>query len=166
MAILLRDLYRYSDNCRKLLRETLEANPQAFDTRFPTTGQYDTVRMLLAHSVGAEERWIERRIRGGAVIDYEGRAGSTIVGLFGDWDGIRERTYGLMDGLGPGGLERIIDVELGSGAGTSSWRGQLTIEQILFHIVNHEVHHRAQVSMALQQMGIDPPNFDYVLLHG
>src|SRR5256885_17189057 len=118
MAILLRDLHRYSDTCRRVLQETLEANPETFDTRFPTTGVYDTVRMLLAHSVGAEERWVERRIGGGAVIDYEGRAGSTIAGLFPDWDGIRERTYRLMDGLGPGGLERNIEVEFGPGPGT------------------------------------------------
>src|SRR2546429_2403950 len=125
MPIDIRELFRYSDNCRRLLRETLETDPEAFEARFQTLGRYNTIRLLLAHSAGAEERWVERRIGGGAVIDYESRAAMTPDGLFRDWDGIRERTYALMESLGPGGLERIIEVELGAASGVESWCGRL-----------------------------------------
>ena len=41
----------------------------------------------------------------------------------------------------------------------------LTVEEILFHIFNHQVFHLGQISLILQQKGIDPPYFDYILLH-
>jgi len=35
---------------------------------------------------------------------------------------------------------------------------------VFFHIIHHENYHRGQVIMALQRFGVDPPNFDYILL--
>src|SRR5690606_21461687 len=37
-----------------------------------------------------------------------------------------------------------------------------TVRDILFHIINHSTHHRAQVARALRQDGIAPPPSDYI----
>ena len=166
MPIGLFDILRYSDNCRAVLRKVLEENPGTFGTPIGTTSVYNTIRRLLSHIAGAEERWIEKRIGGREIVNYEERAAGTIDGVFADWDAIRERTRAYMDGLGPGGLDRVYHLQLGSPAAGSAWEGDLTVEQILFHIFNHETHHRAQISMALQQQGVVPPDFDYVFHHG
>lgn len=155
----IRDLLVYSNNCRAALRETLEANPEVLDRPIGTMSRYNTVRLLLAHSMAAEERWIEKRIGGREIVDYEERAGATVAALYDDWDAIRERTVAFMDGLGPDDLAHTLHLTLGSR------ELAVTVEQVLFQIFNHETHHRAQISMALQQMGVDPPDFDYVLHH-
>jgi uncharacterized damage-inducible protein DinB len=154
----IRTLFDYSENARRLLRETLLAQPEAFDRPFETLADYASIRQLVAHIIGAEVRWITQRIGGQAVVRYEERVAESVEGVFADWDGIRATTRAFVDAQDAAGLSRSLPITLGE------WRGNLTVEQILFHLINHETHHRAQISMALQQMQIDPPNFDFVLL--
>lgn len=37
-----------------------------------------------------------------------------------------------------------------------------TIQDILFHVINHTTHHKAQISYGLRQNGIAPPVTDYI----
>jgi uncharacterized damage-inducible protein DinB len=39
-----------------------------------------------------------------------------------------------------------------------------TVEEILYHVVNHSTYHRGQVASLLRQAGIDPPVTDFVFL--
>lgn len=156
-----RRLYRYSDNCWSLLGETLANVPhtsEIWHTRFDTLSQWNTVRLLLAHSIGAEERLITVRLQNQSLpVIYEERAALDWEGLYRDHQTIRAATYAYLDCLTDADLEDETEV----------WRiahSALTRADILFHILNHENYHRGQVVMALQRLGIDPPNFDYVLL--
>ncbi len=36
---------------------------------------------------------------------------------------------------------------------------------VLYHILNHSVHHRAQISRELRQLGIEPPAFNFIAFH-
>ncbi|MFZ9003024.1 MAG: DinB family protein [Robiginitalea sp.] len=38
-----------------------------------------------------------------------------------------------------------------------------TLQDILFHIVNHSTHHRGQITMDFRKNGMDPPLLDYIL---
>ena len=38
-----------------------------------------------------------------------------------------------------------------------------SLQDILFHIVNHSTHHRGQIVMDLRMQGIEPPALDYIL---
>ena len=151
----------YTENARLLLRETLEAHPKAFDHPFQTSGAYHSIGQLVAHLIGAERRWtIGRLYSEGRPPRYEDQAAETLAGLFADWDAIRARTQAFVSSADADTLARIIPVEM------PQWSQavQLTLEEIVFHVCNHQTWHVGQISMALQQMGIDPPNFDYVLL--
>nr|CAA9253393.1 hypothetical protein AVDCRST_MAG63-2035 [uncultured Armatimonadetes bacterium] len=151
----------YADKARLLLRETLEANPEAFERRFETTGPYHTIRELVAHLVGAEQRWTIGRLYGEPRPPrYEDAAAQTLAGLFTDWEDIRARTRAFASRADADTLARVIRFEMPPGGQTVS----LTLEEVLFNICNHQSWHLGQISMALQQMGTDPPNFDYVLL--
>jgi hypothetical protein len=44
----------YADSARLLLQDTRDANPEALDRRFETTGSYHTIRELVAHLIGPE----------------------------------------------------------------------------------------------------------------
>jgi len=155
-----RRLFHYSDNCWSLLGETLATGPlvsQTWNTRFDTTSQWNTVRLLLAHTIGAEERLITVRLQSISLpVGYEERAALDWEGLYRDHQTIRAATYAYLDFLTDAAVEEETEWRIGHSA--------LTRADILFHILNHENYHRGQVVMQLQRLGIDPPNFDYVLL--
>ncbi|MDO1499494.1 DinB family protein [Winogradskyella maritima] len=37
-----------------------------------------------------------------------------------------------------------------------------TVQDILFHIINHSAHHRGQIMMDLRQNGLEPLALDYI----
>ncbi len=156
-----RRLFRYSDNCWRLLGDNLAAIEHAaeiWETPFETTSQWNTIRLLLAHTIGAEERLVTvRLLQDPLPVTYEQRAASDPHSLYRDHQTIRAATYAYLDLLTDAELEDETEV----------WRlndRPLTRGDILFQILNHENYHRGQVIMALQRLGVDPPNFDYVLL--
>jgi uncharacterized damage-inducible protein DinB len=156
----IREQFRYSDRCRALLQEVLEANPDTFAREFATLSKWNSLQMLMAHCMGAEERWIENRIRGKYLPYVETAPPASLNAAFARWQQIRANTLAFMDGLEGEDWQRNIRVDLPQWSHTT----QITVEQILFHIVNHENFHRGQMSMLLQHFGVDPPNFDYCLL--
>jgi uncharacterized damage-inducible protein DinB len=148
-------LFAYSDNCRRLLRETLLAHPDTFDVPFETTSRWNTIHLLLAHSIAAEERLITLRLQEKPLpVHYEERAAPDIEGVFADAERIRAATNDYRRTLTEADLDRVVSLRVGN----------LSIGDVLFHIVNHENYHRGQIIMTLQRMGIDPPNFDFILL--
>jgi uncharacterized damage-inducible protein DinB len=157
------ELLSYSDNCRRILRECLSTNQDAWNRPIePPLIEFKTVRDIVVHTAGAEERWVKMRIGGQDVPFYADRAPAEIEGVFEDWDGFRKETNSFIGRQTPESLQKVFHLTLGG----DYWTGDLTAKQILFHILNHETHHRGQISMALQQMGIDPPDFDFIFLHG
>jgi uncharacterized damage-inducible protein DinB len=154
-------LLRYSDNCWSRLGEVFANVPRAaevWNTQFNTTSRWNTIRLLLAHTIGAEQRLVTVRLQNGPLpVQFEDRAATDWDGLFQDHRTIRAATYVYLDSLTETDLEDEQEV----------WRIDgisLTRADILFQILNHENYHRGQVVMALQRFGLDPPDFDYVLL--
>ena len=54
-------------------------------------------------------------------------------------------------------FERRIDYENSQGRLFTS-----TIQDMLFHIINHSTHHRGQIAMDFRQNGIEPLSMDYI----
>lgn len=154
-------LLHHSDNCWRLLGEILATGLPAaeqWETPFETTSQWNTIRLLLAHSIGAEERWITLRLQKQPLpVVYEERAAPDWNGLYQDHQTIREATYAYLNSLTDAEVEEEKEVWI------NDYRA-LTRADVLFHILNHENYHRGQVVMALQRLGMDPPNFDYAFL--
>jgi uncharacterized damage-inducible protein DinB len=115
----------------------------------------------LAHTIGAEERWVTRRLQDLALpVTYEQRAARDWSDLYKDHQTVRAATYAYLERLTDAELAEEQSLELAQGA----YRVTLTRAEVLFHILNHENYHRGQVITALQRLGVDPPDFDYVLL--
>ena len=55
-------------------------------------------------------------------------------------------------------LDKRISYETTEGRSHSS-----SLQDILFHIVNHSTHHRGQIVMELRMQGVEPPALDYIL---
>jgi len=151
----------YTENARRQLRETLTTHPETLDVTFETTAAHKTIGQLVAHLIGAEKRWTSGRLYAeGMPPRYEDAAASTLEGLFADWDEIRARTLEFAARADAAMLGRVITTDL------PQWGAQvrLTAEEVLLHVCNHQTWHTGQISMALQWLGVDPPNFDYVFL--
>ena len=153
-------LYTYSDNCWRLLGETLAANPDVWEVTFKTTSSWNSIRLLLAHCIGADERIITTRLQKGVVeVPYEDRSAREWLELYQDHKKVRNGTLSY--------IAELTDLEIKDEKHfipAVNGRRALTRSDMLFHIINHENYHRGQVVTALQRLDIDPPNFDFVLL--
>jgi uncharacterized damage-inducible protein DinB len=153
-------LFGYSDRCRTLLGQTLAAaGDDVLHRPISTLGKFDSIARLLAHMNGSEERWVVLRLQNLPLpVPYEERAAATLDGLLADAVRLRAQTVAFWSAQAPQSLTERRTVTV-AGATRS-----LSVEDCLFHVLHHESWHRAQISMALQQFGIDPPNFDFCLL--
>ena len=151
----------YSDKCNLLLLNTLNRAPQTLEASFETESDYNCVRKIMVHIIGAEERWIKYRIGGEEIpVIYEQRAATDADGLFSDAATIRNQTREYLARLKDEDLLRTIQVDMPRW----NYSATLTIEEVLFHLLTHETHHRGQIIMALQRQGVDTPNLDYILI--
>ena len=156
----------YTDNCRRLLQATLAAHPAAFDTQFETSGEYKSVHALIAHCIGSEQRWTEQRLHGQpGSARYEDCAAETLTGLFTDWDRIRAKTRAVIDAGHDTSNAPQMHHEIAFSLSQWEHTDMLTVEEILFTVFDHQIFHLGQISLILQQQGVDPPNFDYPFLH-
>ena len=153
-------LFAYSDACREQLRIVLRKHEELFTKPFATTSKYNSIQKLLAHCVGAEERWLLRRIKGESLpVIYEERVSDTLEGLFTDAQTIRQAINNFRGELTENDYRRVISISLPQ----RETPLDLSLSDIFFHIINHENYHRGQVITLLQQNGVEPPDFDYVL---
>ncbi|HWD38586.1 MAG TPA: DinB family protein [Fimbriimonas sp.] len=153
-------LLTYSDNCWQLMGRTLAGCPGAWDAEFESTSKWNSIHKLLAHTIAAEERMVTVRLRNEPIPSgYEDRAAADWEGLYGDHRQVRSVTRAYIGALTDEEIEGQ-EVVIPSIDG----RPTQTRSEALFHIVNHESFHRGEVVMALQRLGFDPPNFDFVLL--
>jgi uncharacterized damage-inducible protein DinB len=153
----LQQLYAHATRCHTTLTPVLHAHPELLHQEFVTTSRFNTIAKLLAHCNGAEEGWYARLIDKPWPSSYADRAPNDLESLLTDAETLRTQTLAFLAASSPESLAQVFTVVLGK---TTS----LTAHDILFHIVNHEQWHRAQIYTALQSFGIEPPNLDYVLL--
>jgi uncharacterized damage-inducible protein DinB len=153
-------LIAYSNQCRQRLYETLgkieETDTTVLHREFVTTSTFNTIAKLLAHTTGAEERWLLVRLQGNTVpTPYEDRAPERRADLEIDAYQIRKATVAFLATQTPETLTEVREIQLPNRVIC------MTTEEVIFHVLNHETWHRGQISLLLQQWGFDPPNFDY-----
>lgn len=154
------DLLAYSDAGIDRLHVTLVAHPEPFDAKFETISNFKSIRDLVSHMIGAEERWLGRMQQCAHSERYEDRAASTVDGIFSDWHALRQNTRSYLASLDDNSLVSAIPI-------VSAGRQHpvlMTPVQVVYHLVNHQTFHTGQISTILQRISIDPPNFDYAAL--
>jgi len=161
--MLINELLRYADWSRGVLRSTLETHPDAWDREFETLSGFKSIRALVTHMAGAEERW------SAGLLDlpkpdpiFEERAGGSMLEVFAGWDLFRSRTREFITSAGPDKLSEVIHIA----PPRFRFDTHKSVEQILHHLFNHQTYHLGQVSMTMQRFGIDPPFFDAIVMPG
>lgn len=119
-----------------------------------TTGPDPEMMRLLSHVVWAQVIWL-MRLKGEA---YQGKdfwkveTPDELEGLMeADYKNWKNYFSSLSD------LNREVSYTNSSGTPYTN-----KIRDIIFHVINHGSHHRAQVNLLLRQMGMSPPPIDYI----
>ncbi len=68
------------------------------------------------------------------------------------WTELEAKVRAFVDGLGDGGVARILEYRLLSGHSGAS-----PVWQMVQHVVNHASYHRGQITTMLRQIGAQPP---------
>ncbi len=157
----LHTLFDYSARYRARLRDSLkEVAPEAFTREFTAIG-HGSLRETLLHCAGVEEEWVtvDAQKREMDWSQYESEHYPTPDSIFDKWDEVRQRTLAFVAALGPAGLEGKVEITDGVAS-----RGWFSIEDILIHVLLHEIGHRGDVTTLMSAIGVPVPGFDHISL--
>jgi len=158
------DILKYHARCNKQINGAMIAilRGAAGDPyRTPIAGYYKSINAILDHYFIADTVWLKafRQARDSRIFE------SPIVAVDRKWDDRQFSelaAYGAarseLDGLIVQYIDELRDEDLGKTIVRTN-RGGQTMEKILWkslvHMFNHDTHHRGQVSVILDQMGIE-----------
>lgn len=106
-----------------------------------------TAGEIMLHLAITEEGWLRYGVarkldawpRDLAPEDY-----ATVAAVVGVLTMYHARTEAFLDALTPGEAERVIRLP---------WDESMRLEQILWHLLEHEIHHRGELSLILGMLG-------------
>ncbi|BAS28731.1 DinB family protein [Limnochorda pilosa] len=112
-----------------------------------------SIRAILVHMLGAEEFWVEYVLRGQPRTERDPAAFPSPATLEEVWRPVRERTVAYLRGLGEEELARRHPLPWNQAE-------RLTGQEIAWHVVTHEFHHKGQVCTRLAMLGVEVPDLD------
>lgn len=138
-----RELYRYNNHCNQALATLIALHPDQTSRR---------ALDLFCHVLNAHHIWNSR------VLQQKSRYDRLQSHLPQDLEAIDRDNHAATD--------RIMDAGILSEARTyvnfKGEQGTNTVQDILFHVINHSTYHRGQIASDLKQSGIEPPVTDYI----
>ncbi|MFC4640441.1 DinB family protein [Deinococcus hohokamensis] len=161
------EMYAYLVRARRVLRVSLQAVSDEVLAR-PLLGgeRFHCIKDLLLHIAVVEDGWVNGDIRRAETVldtwpDLKTRADgpqqalTPLTTLLEYWDAVEARTLTYLGGLTPAELSRVVTVE--------DWPPQhqrFTVDGVLWHVLQHEIRHTAQIAVLLRLQGITPPTLD------
>ncbi len=143
MEALFNNLFDYNYYCNKLVIDICNSSDSV----------PDEVNTLFSHILNAHSIW-NARILGDPVA-----VGPWDLQETKNWEDIhyenQRTTFGIL--TNHENFDKAIDYQNGAGDLFSN-----SIQDILFHIINHSTHHRAQINQVLKAHGMAPVVSDYI----
>ena len=151
--------YSYWANA-KLFRTVASLTDEEFVR--PVAGSWGSVRSTLVHMMSAEGGWLERA--GGPKRGAPLRPDDfpTLASVTSYWSTQEQKVRGFLAALGDADLDRRLEFTLPQ----LSVSGVLSVGEMLHHAVNHNVHHRGQVSLLIRALGHVPGDVDLLFYYG
>lgn len=158
--------YGYLTRARRDLWATLEAAPDAVlaQTVIPGT-RFHSVKDLLVHIPAVEDSWLHEDILNdqpqwesvSAISEVAAQedphfAALPLSAILEYWRAVEASTQTYLRGLSPSELERRVTLH--------DEKRVLKVGDILWHVLQHEVRHTAQIALLLRQAGLTPPQLD------
>lgn len=116
-------------------------------TFVPFKGSWPVGKIML-HIAETEDFWFHSVVRGelDASIDYSLAEYPTTAAIKGALDRARSRTIPFLDSLTELDLDTLYTMRSGEA---------LSLRWIIWHVLEHEIHHRGELSLALGLLGRD-----------
>lgn len=158
-----RDYYAYLVAARETLWGFLRALPDGdLNAALIEADRFHNIKDLLLHTIDMEEHWIHAVARGDSV---------TAQQFPHDWARPHAEQYPLAWITSYGqAVEQLTLQFLDSTPDLSATvklvqddpaSPQVSLEQLMWHVMTHEVRHTAQISLLIRQLGHNPPWLDY-----
>ncbi|THF83641.1 DUF664 domain-containing protein [Deinococcus sp. KSM4-11] len=160
------EYYAYLSAAREHLWNFLRALPQAdLDRDLIESGdRFHTIKDLVLHVTDVEDHWVHSVARGDGV-NREGRfAHDWVKPDAAQYDlswiieygrEVNERTRAFL-ASGPD-MNRSVKLVQDDPASDT-----VTLDQLMWHVMTHEVRHTAQITLMIRQLGHTPPWLDYM----
>lgn len=160
------DFYDYLTRARRDLWTFLETLPDEVLAREVIPGpRFHCLKDLLFHIADVEDGWSHMTILHDRPVqesfpdlenaqDSPYKANMPLELLLGYWSAVEKSTLEYLANLTPEELARVV---------MDGSRGELepfAIESVLWHVMQHEVRHSAQIVVLSRQMGFEPPALD------
>lgn len=155
--------YAYLVHARRYLWHVLGETPEEVLTRdaIPTGERFHSIKDLLLHTPVVEDSWLHYQILEdqpylesvpviAAAQEGPHYATLPLSNILDYWRTVEAHTQAYLATLTPAELARSVQDD-----------GDLiSVEAILWHVMQHEVRHTAQVALLLRQAGVTPPPLD------
>jgi len=123
----------------------------------PVVSSFPSVQQTLVHIIWAEELWLERWQGRSFVPALDAEKYPTLESVERKIVEIAERQRRFLEGLDPGTEERLVTYR---NFRDEEW--EYGLAQMVQHMVLHSAYHRGQLVTLLRQLGLTPPNTDYL----
>jgi len=150
----LQELFAYSRWANGKLFSVIDQLPGHAFTR-EVAGAYGSIRNTLVHIMSTEAGWLERcggPRRGPRLVADDFARLEEVVER---WERIQSDMVHFLGQLEETDLERLAEYHGAEGVLRS-----MPVGELLHHAAIHAVHHRAQVSLLIREMGHAPGNID------
>jgi uncharacterized damage-inducible protein DinB len=153
--------YDYLVRARRDLWALLETMPdEALAKKVLSGPRFECIKDLISHIAEIEDSWVHEDILRDQPVwttvpelenaqDGPFYANMSLEVLLNYWRAVEASTLNFLETLNPVELERLVD-------------GQFTVDGLIWHVMQHETRHTAQVAILARQLGFSPPQLDLI----
>jgi len=159
------EIYAYLVRARRDLWTTLEAVPdEVLSSPLLEGSRLHCIKYLVMHIADVEDGWTRGDILRDqmvqkdfpALMNTEGGpvyAGFSLEMLLDYWRAVEQSTLTYLATLTDDELKRLVNMD--------DWPEERhTVDELLWHVMIHEMRHTAQIAVLLRSQGIKPPSLD------
>jgi uncharacterized damage-inducible protein DinB len=122
--------------------------------------RFECIKDLISHIAAVEDSWIHEDILRDQPVweivkeiagaeDGPFFAAMPLEHLLNYWRAVETSTLKFLETLNPAELERLVE-------------DRFTVESLIWHVMQHETRHTAQISLLARQLGFSPPQLDLI----
>jgi uncharacterized damage-inducible protein DinB len=146
------EIYNHWRNVRAGLFEALDKLSDA-QLDFKAGEGLWSLKETACHIAGAEEGWfryiVTHEIKGWEEADFKATDYPTVVSIKRLLSEVHERTESFLFPAGDSIQSQSVQLP---------WGSQTTVGWVVWHVLEHEIHHRGEIYLMLGLMGIEAPD--------
>ena len=133
-----------------------ELDPQK--TKQCLRSSFPTIHETFVHILWAEELWLERWQSRSFVGSLDPEAFPTLEIVRAKLEDIHSKQLEFLQGINPSAADQMVGY-----VNFQRQRWEYSLRQMVHHLVIHSAYHRGQLATLLRQLGVVPPQADYLV---